>query len=262
MLRIALVAPVVLWSFNDPGPAPAPVTTKYRVETRVDQVQDLSAFGQGEQTIIQEQAALIRVTLSDTVGGKVMHVVVDSLWSAGPMAPPAAALQALKGAWIHGYLDAQGRARVVAASNDTSDALSQLRSAMHTFHPRLLGRFSAGDTWADTAVVESRSSSQTSRTSTITVYTARGEENVGGVNARRLESTFTASTTGKIQNPMAGELDLEAKESGRGVSFVSRDGRFLGGSASATGNATVSSPMLPAPIPIKTTRTSTVTVID
>lgn len=259
---IALIGPLAVLALPAEPPLPAPLTTKYRIETRVEQVQDLSAFGQGEQSIVQDQAALITISLTDSAGGRAMHVVVDSVASSGPMAPPAAALEGLKGAWLHGFLDGQGRARILATSNDTSDVLAQLRATLHSFHPRVKPGFSKGDSWTDTTVVESKSSSQATTTTMVTSYTAAGEESVSGATARRLETRFTGLVKGKIQNPMAGELDLEARETGTGVYYLGPDGRFLGGSATGSGNATVTSPMLPGPIPIKTSRVSKVVLVN
>jgi hypothetical protein len=66
---------------------PAPSTTKYRIETKLEQIIDLSAMGQGSQTTAFDQHAIISVTLTDTAGGQVMHVVIDSLASTAPVPP-------------------------------------------------------------------------------------------------------------------------------------------------------------------------------
>jgi hypothetical protein len=259
--RLALLSPLAFLVPAMAGPAAAPVTTSYRIETRVEQIQDLSAFGQGEQSIVQEQAAHLTVTLTDSAGGKALHVVVDSMASSGPVAAPAGALEAVRGAWLHGFIDPRGRTRITATSNDSSDVLAQLRASLVTLHPRVPPGTKTGDSWSDTTVVESSSSSQATTTTTVTRYTAGGEEARGAVRARKLEAAFTGTVKGTIQNPMAGELVLEATETGSGTYFIGPDGRYLGGSSSATGNATVSSAMLPAPIPIRVIRSTTVTVL-
>jgi hypothetical protein len=259
--RLAVLAPLAWLAIRGGAPTPAPVTTRYRLETTIDQTLDLSAMGQGEQKQSIAQMALITVTLNDSAGGKVMHVVVDSVDLQSPMPTSAAALQALKGAWMHGFIDGQGRTRMVAASLDTSDVLGQLKAALQTFHPRLKPGFKTGDSWSDTSLVETKTQSQQNKTTVVTTYTAAGEESVAGESARRIEASFSSSSSGKIQNPMAGEMDLESTESGTGVYYIRADGRFLGGSSSGTGTAKVSAAMLPEPIPIKTIRKSAVAVV-
>jgi len=191
-----------------------------------------------------------------------MRGVMDSVAVNGPGAPTASLLQGLKGAWVHGYLDSEGHPRNLVASNDTSDVLSQLTTSLHTFYPRLKPGFKQGDAWLDTTEVASKSSTQQTKTRVITSYTAGAEESVGAQKARRIETTHSSSVTGKIQNPMAGEMELESSESGNATYFVTADGRFMGGSLTANGTAKVSSAMLPEPIPIKLSRKSTVTVLE
>jgi hypothetical protein len=242
-------------------PASAPTVTKYRIETRVEQTVDLTALGQGEQKSVITQMAVITVTLTDSARGKVMHVVVDSLAVDSPVGAPAAELAAAKGAWFHGFLDGTGRTAAVVSSNDSSDVLGQLRATLRTFHPRLKPGFKQGDTWSDTTDVESKTSSQATKGRVVTNYTADGEEVVGGVKAWRLATAFSSAATGTMQNPMAGAMDLESSETGTGVYYVAADGRFLGGTTTGTGNAKVSSAMLPEAIPVKSNRVSTVTVV-
>jgi hypothetical protein len=262
MIARTVVFTSLAWLALSAGkPTSGPVTTRYRIETVLDQTVDLSGVGQGEQKQSLTQLALISVTLTDSGGGKVMHVVVDSVALESPVPTPPGALQALKGAWLHGYIDPQGHTSMGPVSLDTSDVLGQLKAALLTFHPRLKPGFKAGDSWSDTAQVETKTQSAQNKTTVVTTYTAGPEETVAGANARRLETTFSATSSGKIQNPMAGEMDLESTETGTGVYFVGSDGRFLGGTSTGTGNAKVSSPTLPEVIPVKTSRKSSITVL-
>jgi len=159
--RFGVLAPLAL--FAAAGPPPAPSTTKYLIETTIEQTVDLTAVGQGEQKNTVTQVAVFTVVLTDSAGGKVMHVVVDSMAVNGPMAPPASVLQGLKGAWVHGYLDPQGHPRNLVASNDSSEVLGQLTTSLHTFYPRLKPGFKQGDNWLDTTEVASKSSTQVLR---------------------------------------------------------------------------------------------------
>jgi hypothetical protein len=110
--------------------------------------------------------------------------------------------------------------------------------------------------------IESKTSSQYMKSEIVTVYAAGGEEAVSGVKARRLDTRFTAAGAGTIENPNAGTMDLATKEHGTGVFYVAADGRYLGGSATGVADATLSSAMLPQPIPIRIERQTKVTVIQ
>lgn len=237
----------------------APSKITYRLETHVEQVMTLP--GQGEQRNDLAQFAVFTVALDDSAGGKAMHVVIDSVAVESGMAPPAAELAKLKGAWLHGFVDARNRTSILAASDDSSEVLSQIRATLATFLPRVKLGLKAGDTWADTANVESRSPAQATKSRVITSYTAGGEETVAGVSARHIDASFTATTTGTLQNPQTGAVGLEATETGTSVWYVSSDGRFLGGQTTSHGQATLRLDQLPDPIPVKTTRTSTTTVL-
>jgi hypothetical protein len=191
MLRYAVLTPALL--LVGAVSTPAPVTTTYRLETRIEQIVDMTALGQGEQRSTLVQTAVIRVTLNDSAGGKTMHAVVDSITVSGLGAPSTASLDSLRGAWVHAFLDAEGRMSHASTSNESSDALAQLKTTLHTLHPRVKPAFKAGDTWSDTTSVDSKSASQAMKSQIVTVYTAGGEETVGGIKARRLDVAFRSA---------------------------------------------------------------------
>jgi hypothetical protein len=59
----------------------------------------------------------------------------------------------------------------------------------------------------------------------------------------------------------AGSADLEGKAAGTATFLVGKDGRYLGGKSTSTGEATISGAFAPAAIPVKTSSTVTVSVI-
>ena len=95
----------------------APSTTRYRVDSKLEQVVDLTSIGQPNQTTLVTQMAVLTVALSDTSGGQLMHVVVDTIASDSPMG--GADLQLARGGWVDGTLDAWGHAKVTKASADS-----------------------------------------------------------------------------------------------------------------------------------------------
>jgi hypothetical protein len=76
----------------------------------------------------------------------------------------------------------------------------------------------------------------------------------------RLKTTYTSSTTGTLDNQM-GTMEIEGTGSGTGAYLVGPDGSYLGSSATTTLDQKLKTAMAPAPIPVKTVQTLTVTLL-
>jgi hypothetical protein len=238
----------------------APATTSYRIEQRVDSRIDLSAFGQGEQQQNQAFIWFTTISYSDSAGGLVMHAVLDSAQVDLGIAPvPPGALDSARGTVFHGFLDSSGRLVSVTASRE--DLLSgQFGGFLKSFHPRLRAGAKAGDAWVDTLDIQTTNPQANTKTRTITNFRMGEMEQHGGQAARRVEAAFSAVLGGTMQTP-GGPADMEGKSSGTGTYFVAADGRYLGGTMSSSGDATISGAFAPAAIPIKNTTTVTITII-
>jgi hypothetical protein len=257
----ALLLSLAVWPA--PGRPAAPVTTKYRVDLKIDQAIDLSSAGQGEQKLTSTAWGAIQVTLTDTAGGRVLHTVIDSAGAdLGPMMPIAPeAITGAKGAWIHGLVDAHGKVSNLKSSNDSNVVVVQIKGIMTTFFPRTPGTVKSGDHWTDTTDVENKDGAQNLKIRMVTNYTANGQEAVAGVNALKVATAFSSSTVGTVENPAAGAMDVEGSDSGTGWHLIAPDGRYLGGSSTGAGKTMVKSSMMPEPIPIHIVRSLTVTVV-
>lgn len=256
---LAGVVPFLLvgaFSAVHPG---VPTTTRYRIDTKLEQIVDLSAMGQGNQTSSFGQLALISVTLSDTVGGQIMHVVIDSLTSDAPI-PPETIAKA-RGAWLHGTIDAWGRGKVAATSADSNDMVSQLKGTMARFFPIVKPGAKQGDSWLDTAKVDTKTPAQTMKSMTITTYTHGGSATHDGMAAARIDAASSTTGAGTMENPMAGTMDVELHDTAMASYFVGSDGRFLGSESKSDGKSLVRTPMSPDPIPVAIKRTTTISVI-
>ncbi len=240
---------------------PAPTTLRYRIESKTEQVVDLSAMGQGNQTNAFSQIAIISITLSDTAGGKVMHAVVDTIGSDAPLPGIAESAQKAKGAWLHGFVDQWGRVKIAATSADSNDMVSQLRNSLARFFPIVKPGTKDGDTWVDTSRVDTKTAQQAMKTETITTYTRAGSAAHGGETALRIDATSATKGAGTMENPMAGTMDVELTDAGTETFWVATDGRYLGGEAKSDGKSLVRTPMAPDAIPVKLTRTTTVSII-
>ena len=238
----------------------APSTTRYKIESVTEQVVDLSAMGQPNQTNSVTQLAIITVSLKDTTGGAVLHAVVDSIQTNAPLTDPSA-VGKVKGTWIHGIVDGWGRTQIVKTSNDSSEIVVQLKNSLIRFFPVVKPGSNQGDSWIDTSRVETKTSQQALKTTTVTTYTHSGSDQRDGQSATKINGASTTSGAGTMENPMAGPMELELNDSATETFFVASDGRYLGGSAKSSGKSLVRAASVPQPIPVTITRNTTVTVI-
>jgi len=254
LIRLFVVAGIAGLSLSAPEPA------KYKVDQRVESRIDLSAFGQGEQVQNQAFVWFISISYSDSAGGTVLHAVLDSAQvDMGMMPVPQASIDSLKGTVFHGWMDPTGRVQSLSVSRPSTLA-SQVEGALKGFHPRLKAGASAGQTWIDTLDVDTKTVQASTRTRTISNYTMGGAETLNGVTGTKLEASFTSSQTGTMETP-AGPADLQGTATGTATFLAGTTGRYPGGTSTSSGDATISGSFAPAAIPVKTTSTTTVSLI-
>ncbi len=240
----------------------ASVTTKYRIETKNQSTVDLSAFGQPNQEGMLAISAWVALTVTDSAGGRVAHVVVDSLKfeSTAPQFTQATADSA-KGGTVHGFVDPDGRMKNLTPKPADNTAMAEIQGVIQTFFPRVKHGVKSGESWVDTIDVNTTTAMINTKSKFVVTYTAAGEETVGGLPARKLTTTSRSTTTGTVENPMAGTVQIEAAGTGSGEYLVAADGRYLGGHQASNSDQKMTMAMAPAPIPVKSVRTVTVTLV-
>ncbi|MBM4186096.1 MAG: hypothetical protein FJ206_02180 [Gemmatimonadetes bacterium] len=259
MIRLALgFVPLVGILGLEPA---APRTIRYKIETKNEQVVDLTGAGGPKQEVTMNQIALVSVTLTDSAGGRVMHVVIDSVTSDVPAPDMASALAGAKGAWIHGFLDSWGRATMTAASTDANEIVGEFRSMFARFFPVMRPGAKAGDTWTDTATVDTKTPNRAMKTTRVTNFTLGGASTWSGETAVRLDAAGTASAAGTLENPMAGTMELETTSSGTEAFYLGSDGTYLGGESKTTMNGKIRAAVVPDAIPLTSVSTTKVTVL-
>jgi len=258
--RFLLLPPIAVGLIA--GHRTAPLTTKYKIELKAETTVDLTPFGQGEQKNSQGMVAYVGVTLSDTSGGKVMHVVVDSVRvESGAMQISPGTVDSAKGATIHGFVDPHWKISRLKSSLDSNLVVAQIRGLMGSFYPRVKAGAKQGEAWTDTTDVENKGPQQAIKSRIVTNYTAGAQETVSGTAAMKVEAAFSATLAGTLENPMAGQMEMEGSETGTGSHYIAADGRYLGGSSTSSGKSLVKSAMAPDPISVKSVRSIMVTVI-
>jgi len=237
------------------------VTTRYRVETKNETTVDLSGFGAPSQQQNFNLVSWIAVTVSDTAGGRSVHVVVDSMSYSGNIAQLSqATADSAKGATVHGLIDTSGRLKNLIAKPENL-LLADVQGALYSFFPRVKTSAKEGEAWSDTVEVTNTANGANVKSTFRINYTATGQEKVAGTDALKLAAVSSADVSGTLDNPQMGTMELVGKIQGNSTTLIGGDGRYLGGTSSSTSDQTLKTAMAPGPIPVKTVRTTTVTFV-
>ena len=262
MIHQTVLAGLALGLFAAPAPRGAAVATRYRIESKTETTIDLSVFGQPAQQVTLGLVSWIAVSLSDTAGGRVLRVVVDSIQYDGaiPQITKATADSA-RGGTLHGFIDPNGHVQNIVSRPEENAFLADVQGVIHGFFPKTRTGAKAGDVWTDTVEVTNTANGSNLKSRYAIDYRAVGQETVAGVAALKLSANSKGTVSGTTQNPMAGTVEVEGTVTGSSQSLIAADGRYLGGSSTATSDQLVKTAMSPSPIPIKTVRTVTVALL-
>ena len=179
------------------GPVGPPV--KYKFETKSTTTVDLSAMGQGNQTVETSAVAFFAVTMSDTTGGQLAHVVIDSMhFDGGQMMAmlPDSLLQLKPGTFFHLYL-VNGKLPNAVTPSHASLVAAQAVPGVNMLFPGTRGDRPVGAVWVDTVKidsivqVEAAGSEAHMGSTTITTWTVTARDG----NQQILDATSTGSTT-------------------------------------------------------------------
>jgi len=228
---------------------------KYRIDSQTETVIDLSVFGQPSQEFQIGSTSWVSLTLSDTAGGRIVHLVVDSLRYQGnaPQLGPATADSA-RGGVLHGVLGLDGRLGNLTATPADNLFLAELQGTIHGFFPKLKTGAKPGEVWSDTVVVNMAAGGTTTETRSLIDYTAAGIETIDGAPAMKLSTQSAVTVSGTAENPQAGTIEIAGTGGANGVHFVGADGRYAGGTSDLQISQSLKMAMAPAPIPMTVKR--------
>lgn len=260
--RAALLVPLALGVLPGPVPHRAPTTTRYRIESKNDLTVDLSGLGMPPQQQSVAISSWIALTLSDSAGGHVVHVVVDSASLSGTAPIPPASIDSARGGVIHGFVSPDGRVKDLSAKPAGNLVMAEVQGVINAMFPRVKHGVKQGDAWVDTTEVTNTTGGNNTKVRYLITYTAGGPETIGGLPAMKLSAASQMTVTGTVENPMAGTMEIEGTGTGNSSFLMGSDGRFLGGTTSANLDQKMKMAMSPNPIPVKTLRSVTVTLIQ
>lgn len=173
---------------------------RYRIVAESIQEIDASAMGQPSQTVEITTTALVTVRLTDSAGGQVAHITVDSAGvDAGEMMAmlDAEMLKVPVGAFFHFFVR---DGKVIGNQMPSASTLPVLNLVgpigMLFSNPRPDAKI--GDLWSDTVTVDTTMALGTSKTTTVSKWRLTGEENGGRV----LDATSTGTLS--IDSQMGG----------------------------------------------------------
>jgi hypothetical protein len=242
-------------------PASGPASLHYKYESK--NVTTVEVMGQ-TQDVPVEIFALLTTTMSDTTGGKIAHVVIDSVvfddhgameQSLAMMPPETAALMTAsgKGAFFHLYL-VDGKPRGAISPSAASVQSGSAGGAIPLIFPGLRPTAKTGDSWSDTTVTDTvlMNGAGHGKTTAVMhwVVTSKGPDEAV------LDGTVTTSATIDVGNGM-GQMLLQS--TGTQHVRLGADGAAREAASSLTMSGTMTMAM--GDMTVKGTVTSTLTLI-
>ncbi|MGH7584392.1 MAG: hypothetical protein ACREL5_14320 [Gemmatimonadales bacterium] len=224
------------------GPAPRPAAaSRYKiVSTTVTDI-DATSLGQAAVTYTMTLSAYVSITVSDTSGGQLAQVVVDSsTYDAGDLTAmlPDAMREDAKGSVFHIYV-VNGTAASSLVPTPMNLQAMQLVSGIEML-VKGMRQAKAGDSWVDT--VRTDTTVAESAATGLRVYTWTAKPGAG--NAMEFDANWTGST--KV-GAAAVQMDMQLA----GTSQLTTVPGMLASSATTTGSGHANMSMAGNTLPIK-----------
>lgn len=243
-----------------PRPTP-PSVTRFKVVETNHQVVDLSGFGQPEQTTHIVTSTFVTVTANDSAGGRAVKLVIDSVHADSISAQgfDPSVLDSLRGASATAWVSQAGQVQNLQA--DTLRG-GQAGNVLRALYPHMDPRAKVGDHWTDTSEVHGMGGGLLSGSTTkrVTNWAVTGEQNTGGVKARKVEAAFSQSVTGQMNGPQ-GTMAVDGTGTGSAAYLIAPDGRNLGITSTLNLSISITIPQAPEPIPVTGSIAAVVTPI-
>ena len=254
--RSLTVAAFAAGAFMIPAAATAPVTLKYRINQKTEQVVDLSGMGQGEQRTAIALTTFVTVGLADSAGGYSIRVALDSIrHDSGSTHEAAAAAATLNGATGTAFVGADGKLTGFKGDSVATRA-SAVHGALTPLFPAIKPKVKAGDTWTDTTEVTTPNAQGTLTRRSITTYTASAGDTRNGVKTVKITTAGSFSVAGLV-----GPQTIEGTGKNTSTIFVGPNNRYMGGTTDEEFALSVTVPQAPEPIPVTGTSALVITTL-
>jgi hypothetical protein len=237
----------------------APITTKYRIDQSLLQEMDATTAGGAKQVISFTTASFISVTLTDSAGGKVMRVVIDSLKGDSATPIPPAVLDSARGAEFRGFVQRSGKPSALEPVHGTP-AIAQVQGLLSEFYPWSKSGIKVGQSWTDTTARVTAVGADSVTVRRVSAYKAAASENRQTRNTVMILEDFSSSIAGTQPTP-SGPARIEGTGSGKGSYYIGPDGRYLGGTWQHHSSLKISGSFAPEPLPVTITQKTKVTTL-
>ncbi len=190
---------------------------RYRIVTKSTQEVDASAMGQPSQTVEVTTTALVTVSLTDSAGGQVAHITVDSAGiDAGEMAAmlDAELLKVPVGAFFHFFVK-DGKVVGDRSPSVGSMPVANLMEPVGMLFSNPRPAAVIGELWSDTTKVDTTTAQGRSSVTTVSRWKFAGMEQDGRVLEAESAGTMDIdSPMGKMSGTVSGKQRLVARAKG------------------------------------------------
>lgn len=228
-----------------------PGTAQYRITTATTTSQEMQGQKQ-EFSLNSEQKVSVTVGKANK-DSLPLSIVLDSIVQ-NTTAPGAPDVTKLVGMKLDGTMSPQGKLYASSVKTmDGADAVNQASEGMKRFLPRLPAMIRNGASWIDTVDVTlpTANGAEVHRSAIVT-YTVMGDTAIGGQKAWKIAIDSKAKITGK-GNQMGADFTIDGGSAGKGMTYVSPNGWFVGVDAQETQELTVTVEAAGMVIPVVTT---------
>lgn len=245
--------------FAIPGEWLAPVTTKYRLDQTLTQVIDGTAMGKGKQSLSFSTSVFLTVTLTDSAGGRIMHVVIDSIQADSSAPIPPSVFDSARGAQYHGFITKAGKPSRLQPLSANRAAI-QIQGLLVDFFPWVRAGIKVGEAWTDTSATTTGEGADSVTVQRITAYRVAARERRNARRAIRVTTDYTSNVSG-TQPTENGPANVQGSGTGKGTYFVSPEGQYLGGDWQLESALKVSGSFVKEPLPITISQTTKVSTL-
>ncbi len=190
---------------------------RYRVVTKSIQEVDASALGQGSQTVEVTTTGLITLTLTDSAGGQVAHITVDSAGMDGgeAMAMLGPEMTTVpKGVFFHFFVK-DGKIVGDPSPSAMSLPVVNLMGAITVLFTNPRPTAKVGDLWTDTTRIDTTTAQGKTSGNNITNWKVASMENGGLVLEAAIVGTMDVdSPMGKMTGSTSGKQRLITRAKG------------------------------------------------
>jgi hypothetical protein len=157
-----------------PTRGPDKAAQRYRLDLVIMQEVDATAAGQGVAKSDISSSAFVTVTMSDTTGGRLAHVVIDSvtMTATGPLAGEYTQERAiaLRGQSLHGYIVDGKMVGAAKPSVEDNPVVTLVLPVMNTMFPGVGAKASA-QSWTDTTRSDLTTEAMTQHNQAVVAWT-------------------------------------------------------------------------------------------